>query len=128
MSFNGSLLFEPWEIKSKIGNPLKFYSLQESLLSKGIPEPVNSKPSKLLCPTEWPVSQSIDKLKLIENKSWSIKFHNYWDLVQIKQRKLEIFKSDALHNYNINRDIPSIEGTSKLSPHLRFGEISPKSS
>ena len=64
---------------------------------------------------------------MIENKSWSIKFHNYWEPGSNKAKeKLEIFKSDALHDYNINRDIPSIEGTSKLSPHLRFGEISPK--
>ena len=128
MSFNGSLLYEPWEIKSKIGNPLKVFTpYKRALLSKGIPEPVNSKPTKLLSPTEWPVSQSIDKLKLIENKSWSIKFHNYWEPGSNKAKeKLEIFKSDALHDYNINRDIPSIEGTSKLSPHLRFGEISPK--
>ncbi len=128
MSFNGSLLFEPWEIKSKIGKPLKVFTpFKRALLSKGIPEPVNSKPSKLLPPTEWPVSQSIDQLKLIENKSWSNKFHNYWEPGSNKAKKrLEIFKSDALHYYNINRDIPSIEGTSKLSPHLRFGEISPK--
>ena len=80
-----------------------------------------------MSPTEWPVSQTIDKLKLIENKSWPIKFHNYWEPGSKKAKeKLEIFKSDARHDYNINRDIPSIEGTSKLSPHLRFGEISPK--
>ena len=86
-----------WEIKSKIGNPLKVFTpYKRALLSKGIPETVNSKPSKLSPPTEWPVSQSINQLGLIEQKSWSIKFQNYWDPGSNKAiEKLQSFKSNA---------------------------------
>jgi len=36
------------------------------------------------------------------------------------------FLKDAAADYGDNRNIPGIEGTSKLSPHLRWGEIHPR--
>ena len=35
-------------------------------------------------------------------------------------------ESEHLDSYNTERDFPAIEGTSRLSPHLRFGTISPR--
>ena len=36
------------------------------------------------------------------------------------------FQSDALNNYDQARNYPGIEGTSRMSPHLRWGEIHPR--
>ncbi len=36
------------------------------------------------------------------------------------------FFDETIRNYAGDRDRPDVEGTSKLSPHLRFGEISPR--
>lgn len=41
------------------------------------------------------------------------------------QRRLERFLDEALDQYDIARDFPGVEGVSRLSPHLHFGEISP---
>ena len=41
------------------------------------------------------------------------------------QKRLETFLENAA-GYASERDRPDREGTSKLSPHLRFGEISPR--
>ncbi|MDQ6647756.1 MAG: FAD-binding domain-containing protein, partial [Pseudomonadota bacterium] len=39
---------------------------------------------------------------------------------------LEIFGDDAVSHYSHARDLPARHGTSRLSPHLHFGEISPQ--
>ena len=39
--------------------------------------------------------------------------------------RLEDFLDGPAADYGTGRDIPGVEGTSRLSPHLRFGEISP---
>jgi deoxyribodipyrimidine photo-lyase len=42
------------------------------------------------------------------------------------QQQLDNFIADAVDHYNNDRDSPGTEGTSRLSPHLHFGEISPR--
>lgn len=37
--------------------------------------------------------------------------------------KVKAFTLDLLDNYATNRDVPAVDGTSYLSPHLRFGTI-----
>jgi deoxyribodipyrimidine photo-lyase len=40
--------------------------------------------------------------------------------------RLEAFLAGPVKNYATARDIPGVDGTSKLSPHVHFGEISPR--
>ena len=127
-SFNGSLLYEPWEIKSKIGNPLKVFTpFKRALLNKGDVFEVSKSPNTIKSPSLWPSSLNVDDLDLVKNKSWTNKFANSWKPgSKTAKAKLISFKENKIRNYNKDRDIPSVLGTSKLSPHLRFGEISPK--
>ena len=58
-------------------------------------------------------------------KNWYKKFEKYWVPSEENADKiLNSFIKNSIHNYSVNRDIPSIEGTSKLSPYLKFGQIS----
>ena len=58
-------------------------------------------------------------------KNWYKKFEKYWEPSEENAEKiLDNFIKKSIENYAINRDIPSIEGTSKLSPYLKFGQIS----
>ena len=58
-------------------------------------------------------------------KNWYKKFEKYWQPSEENAEKiLNNFINKSIENYAINRDIPSIEGTSKLSPYLKFGQIS----
>ena len=73
--------------------------------------------------------QNLPKDKNIEaiypKKDWYKKFEKYWEPSEEKADKiLNNFIKSSITNYAINRDIPSIEGTSKLSPYLKFGQIS----
>lgn len=42
------------------------------------------------------------------------------------RESLAIFTRDGMTRYRAQRDFPAIAGTSQLSPHLRFGTISPR--
>jgi deoxyribodipyrimidine photo-lyase len=58
-------------------------------------------------------------------KHWYKKFEKYWEPSEENAEKiLNNFINKNIENYAIDRDIPSIEGTSKLSPYLKFGQIS----
>ena len=58
-------------------------------------------------------------------KHWYKKFEKYWEPSEENGEKiLNNFINKSIENYAIDRDIPSIEGTSKLSPYLKFGQIS----
>ncbi len=38
----------------------------------------------------------------------------------------EFAEGERLQRYNVDRDFPDVDGTSRLSPHLRFGTLSPR--
>jgi len=42
------------------------------------------------------------------------------------QRRLTAFSAACVADYDRNRDLPAISGTSELSAHLAFGELSPR--
>ena len=40
------------------------------------------------------------------------------------RKKLSVFLEDGIDNYKDGRNFPSKKNVSRLSPHIRFGEIS----
>jgi len=58
-------------------------------------------------------------------KNWHKKFEKYWVPSEENAEKiLNNFIKNSIEKYAVNRDIPSVNGTSKLSPYLKFGQIS----
>lgn len=41
-------------------------------------------------------------------------------------RRLDWFVSGPIHSYSTKRNVPAEDGTSRLSPHFRFGTVSPR--
>jgi deoxyribodipyrimidine photo-lyase len=71
-------------------------------------------------------SDKIDDWTLLPTLDWASQFANFWTPgEQGAQQQLTQFIKKELHGYKINRDFPEKEATSRLSPHLHFGEISP---
>ncbi len=65
--------------------------------------------------------------KILPKKDWFKKFEKYWVPGEENAKKtLNEFIKNKISNYHKARDIPSVEGTSKLSPYLAFGEINVK--
>lgn len=70
---------------------------------------------------------SLQGLGLLDNHLWHRKLHNYWTPGEASaHNKLDIFIESKIENYLSARNFPSVDGTSNLSPHLHFGEISPQ--
>lgn len=127
-SFNGSLLFEPWQVLNGKNEPYKvftaFYKSATALVSP--PYPVE-KPKKLIAPAKNLQSATISDLMLLPKIDWTKGIEMAWKPGEKGALKnLEEFLSGAVDDYVSERDRPAVQGTSRLSPHLHFGEISPR--
>lgn len=125
-SFNGSLLWEPWEILKKDGSAYKVYTpFYRQCLQARSPREALPKPEKLELIEDGNNQHTIDKLKLLSNLPWYKKFTSYWKIGEdAAQLKLMEFLDNGFLEYKEGRNYPSKNNISKLSPHLHFGEIS----
>jgi deoxyribodipyrimidine photo-lyase len=88
---------------------------------KAIGEPKNLKLEK-----DIKNKTTLDSLDLIPKKKWYKKIENSWEIGEkAALKKLNEFMKHKVDGYKEGRDFPQKEQTSKLSPHLHFGEISP---
>lgn len=128
-SFNATLLFEPWTISNKAGTPFKVFTPYwrhcSSLLDTiALGEPARDECNKSSQPLS---SLSIDELDLLPSIPWDERFYDNWTPTeQGAKDRLERFISDSVLEYETNRDRPDFDGTSKLSPYLACGQISPR--
>jgi len=128
-SFNSHLLFEPWEIENKSGKPFRVFTpFWKTCLAAAqrIQKPV-PQPAKIVSPKEWPPSLSLSDLKLSPQRDWANGFARVWEPGEAGAGKnLKRFLRDSISGYEDSRNRPDQMGTSRLSPHLHFGEISPR--
>jgi deoxyribodipyrimidine photo-lyase len=129
-SFNGSLLREPWEVTSKTGTPMKVFTpfLRAARLNFSVPAPAQG-PSKLNSSAKQtvdPLPKSLDELHLLPtNPDWSMGMALEWQPGEAGALKtLDTFLDGGFSGYAENRNRPDLPSTSRLSPYLRFGEIS----
>jgi deoxyribodipyrimidine photo-lyase len=67
---------------------------------------------------------SLDQLGLLDDNAWHEKLNKYWTPGEASAKKqINNFISHNIESYDQDRDIPGIEGTSRISPHLHFGEV-----
>ena len=128
-SFNSSLLREPWEVATQKGDPYKVFT-PFWRASRALGEP--ARPS--IAPDSIPAcdlaikSCNLNTLQLLpENVDWAHGFRGRWNpgekgaLVRLNE-----FRDGNARDYGDRRNIPSLAGTSRLSPHLHFGEVGPR--
>ncbi|GHB24955.1 deoxyribodipyrimidine photo-lyase [Pseudovibrio japonicus] len=128
-SFNGSLLWEPWQVTKPDGTPYKVFTpfyrkgcLQAPEPRKPLPVP---KPMQLHR-TSRDGRLSVDDLNLLDRRPWSVQLSDHWQHgEQAAQDRLYAYLENGLTNYKDGRNFPALAHTSRLSPHLHFGEISP---
>jgi deoxyribodipyrimidine photo-lyase len=131
-SFNGQLLYEPWRTAGKDGAPSRVYSAFWRRLRALGPFPAPGAAPKRLQAAPWPADaprrSTIDELGLTPTKpDWSGGLAAQWRPGEAGAKaRLAAFLDGALEDYAEGRDRPASEATSRLSPHLRFGEISPR--
>ena len=128
-SFNSSLLFEPWTIRNKAGEPYRVFTQfwKTCLAGDEPPLPVKG-PSKLAAPAAWPKSDALESWKLLPVKpDWAGGFRKTWTPGEAgANARLDRFLDGAVETYKTDRNRPDLEATSRLSAHLHFGEIGPR--
>ena len=129
-TFNGYLLSEPWEVKNKSGNFFKVFTPFwkanfEIILNKKLYLSSSSKYN--FYKKNINSVLKIAELQLnIPKKEWMNRILSYWDIGENAAKlKLKKFINNKLFNYSTGRDRPDSDFTSKISPHLHYGEISP---
>ncbi len=126
-SFNGGMLFEPWELKTGQGGPYKVFTpfWRTALASWRLPE-IQDAPKRFEDTEDGSDGVALDALKLAPSQDWDESFWQAWTPGEAGAHEaLEIFIDGALHGFREQRDRPDRVGTSRLSPHLHFGEIAP---
>lgn len=128
-SVNGSLLWEPWEVLKKDETPYKVYTpyYRKGCLSRPEPRYPLGRPSMSI-DSNIPrtANDEIDKLQLLPTIKWDQGLAKQWTVSErAAGSKLHWFIQHAIQDYSDQRNLPSVRGTSQLSPYLHFGQISP---
>jgi deoxyribodipyrimidine photo-lyase len=126
--FNGSLLSDPTEFLNQSGRPYQVYTaFQRSLLHSLRPDEALPLPRNLRPPRSWPKAVLLDSMELLPRIEWYATMAETWRPGEAgAHARLTRFLDKALDGYGVARDVPSVRGTSALSPHLHFGEIGPR--
>jgi deoxyribodipyrimidine photo-lyase len=127
-SFNSALLNEPHAVANKAGGPFQVFSpFWRHCLSLPMAEPVAVAAGAFAAPPSWPESQEIAALKLLPTIPWDGGFYEAWKPGEAGAKKrLGYFLAKRAAEYGEQRDVPGVDGVSRMSPHLHFGEIGPR--
>lgn len=122
-TFNGSLLHEPWVLKTGGGTPFRVFTpFWKAMRTKEMAQPLAS-PRKL--DLQMARSETLKDWELLPAKpNWAKNF-DWVPGEKAAQAALYDFLDD-IKDYGRARDLPDRDGTSRLSPHLHWGEISPR--
>jgi len=127
-SFEGHLLHEPYRLKTGAGGYYRVYTPFWHALTAG-PEPRDPIPTvkKLKASHREIASDRLGDWALLpRHPNWAKGFAMDWTPGEAgANEKLADFLSDAISSYKHDRDMPGTNGTSRLSPHLAHGEITP---
>ena len=124
--FKGNILNEFQEITKNDGTPFKvftpFWRNAEQVYLNQPPSKnyiVKKKIKKITI-----FKKCIGPIHILPKKNWYKKFEKYWKVSENDSKKiLKNLIENKIKDYGTSRDIPSIEGTSKLSPYIKHGQI-----
>jgi deoxyribodipyrimidine photo-lyase len=127
-SYPAALLREPWTVRTQSATPFQVFTpFWRHCKSLDGPEEPLPAPRELRAPAAWPHAQSLEQLSLLPRIPWTAGLAAEWTPGADGARaRLEQFLHEAFDEYAEQRDRPAISGTSRLSPHLHFGEIGPR--
>ncbi len=126
-SFNGSVIYEPWEIETGSGGPYKVYTpFWKSIQAKGFPSPLPAVDPTIsidVC-----TSETLERWNLLpENPDWAAKWAGLWQPGEAgAAAALDQFLETGIKDYGELRNRPDLPNVSRLSPHIHYGEVSPR--
>jgi deoxyribodipyrimidine photo-lyase len=129
VSHAGHLLFEPWTVRTGGGEPYRVFTpfwrnCSQSLGALGRPLPP---PGQLRAPGRSVAGEPVESLALAPAIRWDAGLAASWSPGEAgAHATLQRFVDEALAGYADGRNRPDRAATSRLSPHLHFGELSPR--
>ncbi len=126
-SHKAALLHEPWTLRTGQGGAYRaFTPFWRALCRTGEPEPPLPEPT-MHAPASTPAGEALASLGLLPRVRWDDGLRATWRPGEVgAHERLGVFLRDRLEGYADTRDHPAAPGTSTLSPHLHFGELSPR--
>ena len=121
----GNILFEPGTILNGNGKPYQvFTAFWRACLAMPGPEEPKPAPRRLRAPAEWPAAVAISQLGLEPKVDGARVMRQTWRPGERgASKQMKAFLGRAIEMYSTGRDRPDRDGTSRLSAHLHFGEI-----
>ena len=126
--FNDGVLLHPNIVKTGSGTPYRIFTpFYRASLAVGEPDVPTPAPEQVFSWKAEIAGMSVNELKLLPTKpDWSAGLQATWQPGEASaHQRLAGFES-RVPDYTRDRDLPGLEGTSRLSPHLHFGELSPR--
>ncbi|MCT2558194.1 DNA photolyase family protein [Tsuneonella sp. YG55] len=125
--YDGNFLLPPGAVTTASGEPYKIYTpFAKAVLDEMPPREPLPAPSTIHRPDSWPQGDALDDWKLLPVRpDWSGGIADFWDVGEAAARRRLEEWSDRVADYETSRNLPSVVGSSRLSPHLHWGEISP---
>jgi deoxyribodipyrimidine photo-lyase len=124
---HGNYLAPPGSVLNGAGLPYRIYTPFWRALQQHMPPPPPlAAPGGIVAPARWPGSERLEDWALLPRRpDWAGGFRAEWTPGEAgAAQRLADFAEHA-RRYEEERNLPACEGTSRLSPHLAFGEISP---
>ena len=126
-SFSGHLIFEPWSVATKQGQPFRVYTpMWRAVQRRDVPTP-DALVSRLAAPATWPSSDKLSTWQMGADmdRGAAIVRPHVQPGEQAARDHLEHFLGN-IPRYSIDRDRLDLDGTSNLSEYLSLGEIGPR--
>src|SRR5690606_15850074 len=123
-SFQANLLFDPWTLSNGQGAPYRVFTpFWRAALEREVRDPL---PAPEGVEYERATSDDLDDWHLLPTRpDWAYGLRETFTPGEhAAHERLDAFVEDDLQDYHL-RDQPARDVTSRLSPRLRFGEVSP---
>ncbi len=128
-SFNAGLIREPWTMTTQRGEAYRVFTpFWKALRADGVAESPLPTPERMASPQTSPGSDHLSAWALRTTApDWAGGMRATWTPGETgAQARLGHFVDRAAFEYREKRNLPGVEGTSRLSPHLHFGELGPR--
>ncbi|MBN7798416.1 cryptochrome/photolyase family protein [Parahaliea mediterranea] len=127
--FPGNLLFEPGSVLNQSGEPFKVFTpFWRHCLRQPEPPLPRPAPEALAGHRHSLATEKLGDWRLVPHKpDWASNWHQHWRPgPEGAGDRLQAFLANGVSDYDTGRNHPARECTSRLSPHLHYGEISPR--
>ena len=125
--YDANFLMPPGSITTGSGTPYKIYTpFSKATLEAMPPRDALPEPETLSSPETMPASDRLEDWNLLPTRpDWAGGMRTFWQVGEAAAHERLDWWADHIDDYDDARNLPSVDKTSQLSPHLHFGEITP---